>query len=139
MTHMVGIFAAEENVYNNVHLVRGNLTIQTTFLFKHGAAQYCIEYDIALSSDGSFLWPVYLIVLRLQIVAYESSNLGVCIKLSSLEVLDICCDSKFLDACQVGFLFVLHFIWCFAIDSTSGSVILKPCHVLHCLFPQKLW
>ena len=38
-----------------------------------------IEYDIALDSDGSFLRPVYLIALRLQIVAYESSNLGACI------------------------------------------------------------
>ena len=38
-----------------------------------------IEYDITLDSDGSFLRPVYPIALRLQIVAYESSNLGVCI------------------------------------------------------------
>ena len=38
-----------------------------------------IEYNIALNSDRSFLWPVYLIAFGLQIIAYESSNLGMCI------------------------------------------------------------
>ena len=38
-----------------------------------------VEYNIALNSDGSFLWPVYPIALRLQIIAYELSNLGMCI------------------------------------------------------------
>ena len=94
---------------------------------------------MALNSDGSFLQPVYLIALRLQIIAYKSSNLGMYIKLSGLEVLNVCCGSKFLDACQVGLLFVLHFIWCFAIDNMSGSAILEPHCMLHHLFPQKLW
>ena len=58
-----------------------------------------IEYNIVLDSDGSFWQPVYLIALRLQIIAYKLSNLGVCIWLSSFEILDICCNSKFLDAC----------------------------------------
>ena len=98
-----------------------------------------IECNVVLDSDGAFLWPVYLIALRLWIVAYKLSKLGICIKLSSLEVLDVCCDSEFLDAWQVRFLFVLHFIWCFAINSMSGSAILKPCHMLHHLFPQKSW
>ena len=57
-----------------------------------------IEYNIALNSDGAFLQPVYLIALRLQIVANKLSNLGACIKLSSLEVLDVCSNSEFLDA-----------------------------------------
>ena len=57
-----------------------------------------IECDVALDSDGAFLWPVNLIALRLQIVSYESSNLDVCIELSGFEVFDICCDSKFLYA-----------------------------------------
>ena len=38
-----------------------------------------VEYNIALDSDGSFLWPVYPIALRLQIIAHKSSNLGTCI------------------------------------------------------------
>ena len=57
-----------------------------------------IGYNIVLNSDGAFLQPVYLIALRLQIVANKLSNLGACIKLSSLEVLDVCGNSEFLDA-----------------------------------------
>ena len=57
-----------------------------------------IEYNIALNSDGAFLQPVYLIAPRLQIVANKLSNLGACIKLSSLEVLDVYSSSEFLDA-----------------------------------------
>ena len=98
-----------------------------------------IEDYIVLNSDRSLLWPVYSVAFQLQIIANKSTDFGVRIELSSLEVFDVCCSTKLLYSCKVRLFLVPHLIGGFSGIGTSGSPVLDPHCMLHHLFPQESW